>query len=664
MSPLIPKKKGAISKEINDRIERGRERLRSVATDRDVAHEFYRGNHYAYADENNVLQVQATVTSVRGTGKPRWRARQKRNLIFDAVLYETSAATQRVPNYQVVPSTEDPEDRSAAQLAEKVAVYGHGKWGIRKAAADAVHHAVVAGEAFAWPYFDNTIGPFIDDGEGGRVGQGDVRIRIFGANECYWEPGVRFEDSPWHCVEQARPAAAVEAMDGFMLSPGTLSADADTRQIKRENKGKLVLVTDYLERPSTKNPEGTWITMANNKRIVPDRPYPCEGSEPVLRKLSYAPDPDSDRDLGLVPQLVDAMRSKNDAENKLIEWKNLCLLPRIVVTPGLMKKQRWTDEPGKVYEIPQPEQNFKVVDTPVVPRELFEIADRAAADIGRIAAQNDIPTQVESGKGVQALLEMDASRRAAFVTELAEWYSNVMHDCLYLVQRHYTEDRILHIKGDFGWESISDFQGSSLKDQIDVRVFPDSIEPRTRQAVEQRVMNFVQMGWLGPEQAMTAIESGTTDALMSRLMRDEARAHRIVQRLKAGPEALGAMPEIPTGRMVPITDEFGMPITDETGNGQTQMEMAPAWMPRHSDNLAVFRVVFEDWMKTEEFEALTPEIQEAAANVYAGILELEAQKEQEAQMAQMAQAEQMGMDNAARPQDGNKPNPSMPALPE
>src|SRR5690606_14171268 len=145
-----------------------------------------------YVDERNVLQVLPTTVSTRGTGKPAHRARQARNLIFDAVLRIVSQATQQIPSYQVVPSTEDPDDVSAARLAEKVLIYGHDRWNVRDAAVKAVTHAIVnhTGEAFAWVYFDNQVPPFI---KGESVGLGDVRIRIYGANECYWEPGIQFE---------------------------------------------------------------------------------------------------------------------------------------------------------------------------------------------------------------------------------------------------------------------------------------------------------------------------------------------------------------------------------------------------------------------------------------------------------------------------------------
>src|SRR5690606_17741173 len=98
---------------VDERLHRGRERMLQGASKRNEYLEFWRGNHYAYVDEKNYLRFQPTSTSVRGTGKQPWRQRRTVNLIFDAVEHEVSASTQRIPSYQVVPSTQDIQDASA-----------------------------------------------------------------------------------------------------------------------------------------------------------------------------------------------------------------------------------------------------------------------------------------------------------------------------------------------------------------------------------------------------------------------------------------------------------------------------------------------------------------------------------------------------------------------
>lgn len=653
---------------VEDRMGRGRERMSSDASRVDEAWEFVRGNHYAYLDDKGKLQWKATGTGPRG--KPGWLARQSRNLVYDVYLHEVSSATQRIPSFQVLPSTTDPEDVTAAHLSQKVALYGYYQWSLRNVAMDIVSHAVVGGMGFSWAYFDNTIGPYLTDPETGEsVGIGDVRVRVYGTNECYWEPGLRFDDSPWHVVEHARPLDAVKGMEGYM-GPEKLSPDANARSLSGRGQGhsdkpNLVLVSEYLELPTAKNPKGRWLCYANGKPIREPLPYPGTGDGPCLRKLSYAHDTDSDRDLGLIPQLIDAQRTYEDCNNKAVMIKNLAMQPQFAVSPGAMRKQRRTPEPAKIYEIQDPNQNVKMLEMGRIPTEIFELMDRAEKDIGRIAAQNDIPANVDTATGISAIIERDANRRQGFIADLAEWWGGTMHDCLYEVQSGYTEPRLLQIRGRIGWEPINDFKGAQLRNEVDVRVSPDSIEPRTRQSIENRVMAFAQAfpGAFPPEEIMSAINNGTAEALLDSYELNKARANTMIQKIRDGSFLqMGMRPTLSSEQhMEPVYDFSGQMVTDPA-TGQPMMKPAtevPAWMPRPFDNVAIIKREVEKWMMTSDWDDLPPVNQDAGNMYYQALLDLEKEQALRAAVQQQEQAQALGMANAARPQ-GPAPMPSLP----
>jgi hypothetical protein len=187
---------------VQDKVRRGRQRLRRVAPERNECLEFWRGNQYVFRASTGTLASQSTTTGDLSRVGLGHRIRQSRNMIQPIVRREVSAATQRVPSYDVVPSTSDPKDVSAAKTAEKVAVFGYDDWGIKDATTKVATFAIVADEGFAWPYFDPTIPPWIDEKAG--IGVGNIRVRTFGPNEVFWEPGVKFEDSRWYAIDQAR----------------------------------------------------------------------------------------------------------------------------------------------------------------------------------------------------------------------------------------------------------------------------------------------------------------------------------------------------------------------------------------------------------------------------------------------------------------------------
>jgi hypothetical protein len=149
-------------------------------------------------------------------------------------------------------------------------------------------------------------------------------------------------------------------------------------------------------------------------------------------------------------------------------------------------------------------------------------------------------------------------------------------------------------------------------------VYASSIEPLTKQGVQDRIMFLVQNfpGQISLEEAMAAIKGGTAESLVESFLQDVGRAERMIQKIKAGPEFFLNSPM----RLDPIRGEV------------------PAWMPRKQDNLSVHLHVFGDYMKTDEFDQLDPPTQEAINLYYDGCEELQQQK----QMQMAAQQEAAG----------------------
>lgn len=633
---------------VEEKLKRGRDAMRSEAPQRNEYLAFARGEQYRWVEpSSNILRSQSTTSNYDGSGKPRHRVRSVRNFIFDHVETLVAAATERIPGYSIAATSTDPRREGAARLARKVAYYGYEPWGVDTATERAIRYAVIADEGFVWPYFDNTIGPYYEvegpDGGPTPLAEGEIRHRVFGPNEVFWEPGVRFEESRWHGIEQARDLDATMEMEGYVggkLDPDAQQAETSQRDVTQE---RLVMVTDYLERPTPRRPDGRWITLANGRVIVQERKYPCvdaEGKvldEPVLHRLTYAEDPDSERGLGLVRHLIDAQRTLNHAVSKIAEWMNLAPNPQIVVLNGRLK-DKLNDQPGAVFRAVGTEIKFRPI--PPLPPEVFTQKEEATADMARIAAQNDIPAQVESGKGIEQLRSKDLGRHSTFFKNLARFHSRLARHNLYLVQRHYSVPRLLKVQGDRGIERIPDFLGSQLLGEVDVRVSPDSLEPRTRESIEAKILAFADRGWVTPHAAMAAINSGTAESLVEGYERDVARANLVIQKIKDGPETLfNTPPRRPFQGEEPGLDETGAP-----------REYMPGWLPRPFDNVRVHLDVFADWMKSGEYDALPPPQMEAANAYYDALLGIEATQRAQQAAAQEEMAQALGSANAARPQ--------------
>lgn len=607
--------------------------MRQGAAKRNECWRFWRGDQYVYVHRDNYLVKQGTVSNADGSAKRPHRVRQVRNLILDIVAHEVSAATQRVPSYGVSPSSTSPDRISAAKLSEKVLLFGYDHWRVRQATVGIVTHSVVADEGFAWPIFDNTIGPFISDAEGNVVGQGDVRIRLFGGNECYWEPSVQFDLSPWHAVEQALVLDDIYQTPGYLggvLNPDASSADTLNENV-RTPYARLALVTDYLERPSIKNPKGLWITTANGRMIFAPRPYPCvdgEGKpvdEPVLHRLTYFDDPSQDRGMGLVRHLVDPQRTFNDTTNKTIEWKNLSLNKQLFVLPGVLKTPL-DDTPGGVFEV-MDLNGIKERDPGQVPPDLLSMKQEAREDMYRIAAQNDIPEQLQSGKSQAVFNERDQNRRYSFIAALADFHSRLARHMLYLVQRHYTEDRLIKIRGQFGPETRS-FRGADLKSECDVRVSPESIEPITKDGVMTTIQQLATLfpGSLNVDKVMSALNGQSLDELDQGYELQVEKQQREIH------------------QMIALSDTLH-PLA--TG---ADFQPANVCIPIPADDDEIHLDVLHQFMETEQFEDLPDEVKTVVSLHEQAHQQQQAQKAAQAAEAQAAAAEQQGAANAAKPQ--------------
>lgn len=731
---IRPAKPTPIPPDVKKRLDRGKERRDQVAPRRQEAAEFANNNHYVELSEDRTKLLQLSLTAVsQGGERPDHRVRRSHDLIGPIVKRKISASTQRIPSYEVLASTADPEDYAAALLSENIATAGYEIWGLRQAFKRLVWHALVTEEGFIMARWDSSVGPFVDvsrhpladaepeyteptvDPETGEevpgqeipnpyanqpnpekpewVGMGEVDVSVFGGTEVLWEPGVEFAKSRWYAIETARPCDVVEGEEGFIggedmkLKPNAIPGAFTTP--KPPAKGNnLVLVTEYLERPCRKYPKGRRCIFANGREIFAQSDYPLTDHEgnvvdaPCLHRLSYAIDGSSERERGLVPSLINAMKTYDLGVNKVLEWVQLMLNPQFTAPEGSMLTPP-SDEPGIIREYdvtaaagqqPQP------VQVPDIPPELFTLQDRSRNELTEISFDNQAPAGIESAKGLQAWAEAQQLAWQDFIFDLAQVHAALMRDCLTIVQTRYSEERMVRFRGSTGWENVREFRGADIRNQTDVRVSPGSLESRTRAAIESRIAQINNMfpGFFPPPVVIAAMNSANPDKLIEGFEKDEARAHRIISMIKSGQIwSLPKRPVLPGEEAPPALDENGNPIwisepteasidpvTGEEipgspGVPETLTEL-PGWYPRKFDNVHIYRAVLEEWMKTPDFEEQDPEAEKAAMLVYAGVQDLEAKEAARKAALQSQVAETMGAENAAKPAQP-KPLPSQPS---
>lgn len=586
-------------KSVIETVQRGEKRIKKLKQEREICSKFYRGEQFCFLNSDYAVVELSTKFDT----KPRHRVRNTWNVVTPTVRKLVADSTRLAQGFQVEPTSPDPGVVNAAKLSEKVALWGLREWRLDEAMESMVTLALVVDEAFIWPYFNNQVGTPLGDG----VSTGEICFGVYGGNEVLWEPGVPFHDSRWFAIQQAKPVDAIEKKYGAKIK-SRAKADSYGQSIEGS---RMCMVTDYFERPSEKYVRGRWLTFEEENLLREDI-YPCSEDRPFMHKLSWIVDPKSDRDLGFVRFTLDPQRTINDCQSKIIEWKNLMLNPQIIVKNGRLK-QRLTSEPGAVYDY-HGSGDIVIREVPPIPPELTRMRDDSREFIGYLASQNEIPSQVESGKGIEALLSRDSSSNQRFQERVLRTYELVMRDCLYLVQKHYEEARIASVDGPFGFDP-TEFRGADLKDQTNVRV---TTGPKSRDEMKQEIMSLIDRQIVDPQVGLKALFDGTPEKLVEDYERDIQWAYHIIRTVR------------------------------EVAAGKEDVSNIPHARP--FDNHKVIIKILESWMKTTEFAGYPQEIQELGEAVIQGFEDEAEMKDMKEAQAQQARAESLGMANAAKPQ--------------
>jgi hypothetical protein len=646
-----------IPKDIDDRVKRGREAMRKDANLRRLCHKMWAGEHYWYLNVQGALRVLSTALVDMSGGKPGHRIRNTYNFLAAIIEAKVSAATSRQPGYEVGPSSADFADIAAARLAEQVSIYGYDKWWLRVARTEAFTLAFVQREGFAMPYFDASVGPYKPGPDGRVQGAGEIRVKTYSRSQIMWEPGVRFMDSSWHAIDEAMLVDDIKRIPGYV--GGKLLPDAMTADLPSDKRSdKMARLTTYLERPCERYPNGRRCFLANGRVVVdfrenPEAPedaqwwedYPymdAEGvvcDEPVIHRISYTVNPEGD-DFGLVERLIDLMRTIDDCWNKLLEWKNRCLMPRRSVPRGLNASPT-NDVPGgsDYYDIDPLNPNVKPEWEKAVPipRELFDMLNLAIEQMRALAADVDVqPDPRLTSQTAAVAVQQASSRWDSFLGDAEEFDSRMMRHCLCLAARYYKEERIIDIRGRNGWEPPKTFTGADLRSQVNVRVMEGSLRTKTKAQTKDDIA-FMQQnfpGALNPEAVWAALHGGTGESLLRSYQLDLATANDVVQRLKLGPQSM---------------HDFGWRQDMDFGDPMLGY-MVPGWMPRKVDNVAIWKQVFADAMKDDSYRRLPVETQHIFDLVFDGLEHQEQQRKMQMFQQEQGIAAQLGQANAARPQ--------------
>lgn len=456
------------------------------------------------------------------TNKFMVRGRIHINKILPTIQNRLSRLCKNPPKYDIMPNSNDPEDKDAARLGLHVINYMWDKQKINQKRLQLMMWVQQAGFAYLKTSWDDCAGkPMVDPTSGQAVGyEGDVRVDVVSPFEVYQDPLAKSMDEvSWLVHAKVRKldyfrehykerGGLVKEEDGWLLSAvyemrinALNKMGISTANTKNQMKNAAIELA-YYEKPSSKHPNGRMVICAGGilleDKELPIGEIPFAKFDDVLVAGKFFSE-----------SVVTHLRPIQDQYNKLItkrsEWTNRMLAGKYIAPRGHgLISEAMNDQSGEFIEYnpvpgappPMPMQ------IPPIPQYAYAEEDKLNQMFDQISGINEISRGVLPAAGIPAIgmqfLQEQDETRIGVVTENNEYaYAFVASHILKHIGKFYDMPRLLKISDKGMQNEVMEFEGKDLKDNYDVQCIRGSTIPNSKILRRQEILNALGQGLFG-----------------------------------------------------------------------------------------------------------------------------------------------------------------------
>lgn len=475
------------------------------------------------------------------------------NYILPIFQTVTSLLTKNKPDAKVSANSNDPKDRDAAILSDRIV---DAKW---EEDDETVNHVKAAkillscGTVIRKDYWDNTKGPMSPVIQG-RVG--DTAVDII--DPFRFVPDI--ESKTWYLEANVQPlfwirgqysktvpnpqdpngepipapgytGLANEVREDKDLSPAMtlwqrLKTSAGSGygggSSKSENLTGCAVVKECYIKPTQKYPRGRLIVVAGGRVLYfGDSPEYDERYEDSWHPYSFCKWEDIFfrwHGLSLVEHLVPLQKRINAIDSLIILNRMTCASPTVIIPNGCgVPEGYFNGRPGLNVVVNPVGANGVMPqrwDGKDVSQGVWEEREQAVQSMHVIAGDNEVlqgarPEGVNTATGLQMLLEQSYSKFSPFIQQWEKFIERGQTKKLRLVAKHYAEPRpefigrLKEMNKDNLDVEVRDFIGSDLRDNISVRIETGSSLPRSKLAEQESYREMGTSGMFGPIDPMS-----------------------------------------------------------------------------------------------------------------------------------------------------------------
>lgn len=389
-----------------------------------------------------------------------------------------------------------------------------------------------------------------------------------------------------------------------------------------KSAGELVVYKTIQCKPTPKHPRGMNMIVCGDKVLVNEEEMPIPVSKTGewfydVTHFIYDSTPGNFWATGGVDDLISPQNTINRIDQAL-EINRDSLGRPFVLTPSSVTLKRLSSKGQGLLSI-QYSGRESMGSRPVVhagtpyPQQILEernihreVAQTAAGDPKNIL-KGQAPSSSASGVMLDILRETAEQSHAPDVRRFFRAWNRVQRKRLILAQAHYTESRMIKIKGEGNDILVKKFKGADLRGNVDVRLELDSGISSTNVGKNQFLMELIRSEFWGPISERPQIQRELLKRMGLGGFPEQQNLHRDRAEYENSELAAKSFKSIAFPG-IPKIDEFGEPLL--TPEGMPEWEKEPVIDPVFRlDNHLVHMQVHDQYILSREFETEPEEVQ-------------------------------------------------------
>lgn len=565
-----------------ERVEELDERFTRAKQDREQYERQWLTNLAFYMDRH-WLVWDNTQRTLRAPKVAPWRVHATVNLVRGTVRTEYAKLIQNRPQPRSQPASGDPDDEEQARACDDFIEHISYLDGSETAWERAVLWALITGTGILKTYWNKDAGTpllepetlFTQDGlsvlnpraghpvvtqKGEPVHLGDIETVDCSPFEFYPDPfGLEMRQKGWAFYVKLRSPEYVRERYGEDIGPTsageTFDGQVATMLGQNAKSQEGVLLKEYSERPTRKNPKGRYAVYANERLLEEgENPYP-KVSLPFTA-VHHIPVPGRFWGDSIVSSIIDPQRNLNKARSQAIEHRNLLAKGKYFVVDGALRPgQVITSAPGEIVtykHVPSAPDGGRphLEQGAPVPDSYWKDIEQSRQEINEVSGVNEVSRselpsgQKLSGIGIAYLQEQDDTRLSPTAHSAGRAAEDLGKFRLELARQFYDEPRMLRIIGPNNSVRVREFRREDIPDEVDVRVVAGAGLPKSRLAKQQLIFDLWDKKIVtDPRAVVKLLEFGEVDGLHDDIQLDIAQAERENEALKAGDPQMAPAPE-------------------------------------------------------------------------------------------------------------------------